>query len=166
MRVEILDFGSVERVARKLTRTAQSARPVPMRRAFNRIETEMRLSVRSQFRTRGRRGATSWANLKEDTVRKKGNSKILYTKGANPDYSDLGNDALFRSFTIRSDPDHIYEVTGYIMEFGSANPHAALMQDGAPGRNIPARPMMRFTKVDRVRWKEIISARLMEVWMK
>jgi phage gpG-like protein len=158
------DFGDAERVAKKLAITADEARPVPMKAVFNKIETEMRLAVGGEFRSQGRRGATSWAKLKEETIRKKGNSRILYTRGANPEYSNLGNDALFRSLTIRSDPDHIYKIAGYIMEFGTSNPHAAIHQKGAPSRNIPKRPFLRFTRRDVDVWKGLISAHLLKVW--
>lgn len=166
MLVRILDFGDAERVARKSATSARQARPVPMRSVFNKIEAEMRLAIGGEFRSQGRRGATSWRHLKEETIRKKGNSRILYTKGSNPDYSNLGNDALFRSLTVRNDPDHIYNVIGYTMEFGTSNPHAKLMQEGAPGRNIPARPFLRFTKKDMEIWKALVSEHLMKAWLK
>jgi phage gpG-like protein len=166
MYMQIFDFGDAERVASKLGITAEQARTTPMRSVFNKIETEMRLSVGNEFRSQGRRGATSWRKLKEDTVRKKGNERILYTRGSLPGYSDLGNDALFRSLTVRNDPDHIYEVAGYVMEFGTYNPHAKFHQEGAPGRNIPPRPFLRFTRKDMDIWKGLISAHLMKAWAK
>lgn len=154
----IKDFGTTERTAKKLGRGAAAAQV--MEAPFAEIVADMMRTEIAVFASEGRRGGGSWKKLKEDTVRKKGNTELLRTRGAKPKYSRPGNDALFKSVTVPGAKFQIVRITNNIVEFGTDAPHADAMQHGAPSKNIPARPFFKFTVHDVERWHRIILGHL------
>jgi phage gpG-like protein len=110
------------------------------------------------FRSQGRRGGGSWARLKPDTVRKKGDWFILRTDRANPGYSKIGKsnsvDTLYNSVTKPNAAYQIWRIEKNALLFGTARPYAGVHQYGSSKRHIPARPFLRFLDTDVRRWDD------------
>jgi hypothetical protein len=153
---EFFGFEDAFRVADKFQFTAGKAEPLALRPAMYEIAGEMMLAEGVMFRSQGRRFGGSWKHLKPDTVRQKGNTRILFSKGSNPTYGSLGNqNTLYRSLTYPNAPYQILHVLGYDMEFGTERPYAHVHQHGG-GNYVPARPFLRFGIGDRRKWNRII----------
>jgi phage gpG-like protein len=161
---EALNFGDAKRVANKFVRSAAEAEPTYLRAALLEIARLMTLSERITFAQKGRRGGKGWPALKEDTIRKKYNERILYTSGSNPGYSSLGNDTLYKSVSQMNAPYQILNIFGYEMEFGTSRPEAQSHQFGAPSRNIPQREFLKFTGGDRQEWNTVLRRHLTQPW--
>lgn len=152
MAVTILtDFGASERTAAIMEEAANKS--INMAPALEEISVEMMLAEEALFRSQGRRGGGSWKRLKESTVKRKGNNKILM---GTPD------EALFKSLTERDAPYQILNITPTSIEFGTDRPWAASHQSGAPTANIPARPFLRFAPYDYAKWEKILLKYLMK----
>jgi hypothetical protein len=111
----------------------------------------------AQFSSQGRRGGGSWAQLKPDTVRKKGTSEILRTRGASPGYSKFPEDSLFKSLTEPEAEFQVLHVTKSSIIFGTTHPFAEKLNR--------ERPFMRFLATDRARWGRMIAEHLMAPFM-
>jgi len=155
-------FGDQQRVAGKFKIAAKEAEPTYLRMALLEIAQNMRLAEDALFRSQGRRGGGSWKQLKDDTVQKKGMSKIMFTEGSRAGYSDLGNNTLYLSLTQEGAPYSVLNIVGYDLEFGTDRPYAELHQTGKGG--MPKREIMRFTPFDRRRWNNILNRHLMRPW--
>ena len=156
MLIRLFDYGDADRVANEFSQAATTAHPRRMRTAFLKIGAEMRLVETAIFRSSGRRGGGSWKRLKEDTIRKKGDSRILFTRDANAGYSSIGGDALYKSLTKKDDPYHIFNIVQYELEFGTSRPNAWVHEEGYPPQGIPARPFLKFTQRDIDGYKAIL----------
>lgn len=110
------------------------------------------------FETQGRRGGGSWKKLKPETVRKKGTTEILRTRGAKSGYSRFPADSLFKSLTEPGAPYNVTEVTRNRIAFGTKHPYAEVIAS--------QRPFMRFTESDVNRWNDMIAMYLMEPFLK
>ena len=155
MAFRITDFGGATRVAAKFNTAAilvQRMRPI-----FEAIADDMLRVNAAWFSSDGRRGGGSWARLKPDTVRKKGDTQILRTEYAKPGYSSIGGNALYRSLTERDAPYSILHIENYSIEIGTDRPYAGVHDAGSSKRNIPKRPVMRFTAADLNRWSNLIA---------
>ena len=148
--------GSPEQVVTLLKlggRQARNTRVVMERIVADMMEVEARI-ISSQ----GRRGGGSWRRLKPDTVKKKGTTEILRTRGAKAGYSKFPADSLFRSLT---EPGAEYQVLGISRNrivFGTDHPFAEVI-----GAN---RPFMRFMNTDADRWKGMLAEYLMEPFIR
>jgi hypothetical protein len=159
--VEFIGFGDAERVSANLRLTADKATSIALRGAMYEIAGEMMLAEGVMFRSQGRRFGGSWRHLKEDTIRKKGNARILFTTGSKPKYDYIDNNALYRSLTYPNAPYQILNIRGYDLEFGTNRPYSWVHQYGsAADRNIPARPFLRFGKGDVDKWNVILRRHL------
>lgn len=158
---QIVDFGTVEKEARKLTHMAQLAlETLPV---TEEISLDMFRIEREIFASGGRRGGGSWAQLKADTVRKKGTTEILRTSGANEGYSVLGPDALYTSVTEPGAEYQVLEVGNTEIAFGTSHPFGAEHQYG--NARVPARPFVNFTYRDTTRWADMLYAHLMKAFV-
>jgi phage gpG-like protein len=160
----ITDFGDSERVARKFEATSALARN--LKPIMEEVATDMMRVEGILFRSDGRRGGGSWARLKPDTVRKKGDTQILRTEYAKPGYSSIGGNALYRSLTERDAPYQILHITDYTIEFGTDRPWAGVHEHGSAKRKIPRRPLMKFTAADLNRWSGMVSDFITEPFKK
>lgn len=144
----LIDFeGSIAKVEASLEASARAAlNPQP---AFRIIYEDLLRIEKAIFASQGRRGGGSWRRLKPDTIKRKGSSEILVDTGA-----------LKTSLTEPGAPYQILNMGNTEMEFGSELGTAAIHQSGAPSRNIPARPMIRFTQADHARWNDILLQHL------
>lgn len=158
MEIRIIDLDSHE-LARKMELGAENA--ANMTAPMTEIGLDMLRVTESVFHSNGRRGGGSWRRLKPDTVRKKGGSEILRTSGARPGYSDIGNNALYKSVTQLGAPFQILRITNRVIDFGTDRPQAGVQQYGSAKRKIPARPFLRFTTNDTNRWMGMLRNHLM-----
>jgi phage gpG-like protein len=149
MIVDIIDLNSPH-VAKVLFRSANQARS--FKKPLEIIRTDMFRIEEALFRSQGKRGGGSWKRLKPDTIRKKGNSKIIYTEGSNSFYSAYGNNTLVKSLTQKDAPFHSSHIGNHVLSFGTDRPWAESHQYGAPGASIPRRELIRFTPRDQERW--------------
>lgn len=130
--------------------------------AFEEIFVDMLLTTDTQIKSQGRRGGGSWAALKPDTVRKKGgDTRILYTEGAPPKYSEPGGDALVKSVTKAEAPYQVFQMTNESLIFGTSLDYGQTIQKGSSRRNIPARPFLKVLQGDVDRWTSLITRRFM-----
>jgi phage gpG-like protein len=159
---ELFDFGDARRVSEKFMQASVDAEPIRLRGAMHEIAFDMMRAEQILFRSQGRRGGGSWAHLKEETERKKGNSRILFTSGSKPGYSDPGNNTLYRSLTVTNAPYQVLTIAGYELEFGTDRPYAYVHQVGGGNKGgVPARPFLKFTLFDRKRWLGIVEKHLL-----
>ena len=98
---------------------------------MERIAADMMRATESLIHSHGRRGGGSWARLKPDTVRKKGDTRILYTSGARPGYTQFGDNTLVRSVTEPNAPYQILNVRNSFIEFGTDRPWAEVVARGS-----------------------------------
>lgn len=156
MRIIATDFGTAELEAARLAAVARAARDTQP--VMYRIVRDMFRIEGILFQSQGRRGGGSWKRLKEDTIRKKGTTRILFTRGADPSYKSLpGDDVLFQSVARPGAAYQDVKVFRNRIEFGTRRPHAASHQYGAPRKNIPARPFIEFLATDEIRWRRWIG---------
>jgi phage gpG-like protein len=160
MHFVILDFGTPQKLSRKMVESselASSMEPVMIQIAADMLETE-----RVIFQAQGRRGGGSWRSLKPDTIRRKGSgTRILFTSEAHHGYGS-GTDALYRSVTQVGAPNQILQIDKNSVTLGTTRPYAKAMQEGSPHRNIPARPFMTFLPSDIDRWERMIAKRIVK----
>jgi phage gpG-like protein len=164
MTFRIVDFGDATKVARKLKtsgKLAENTKPI-----MEEIADDMLRIEAIVFSSGGRRGGGSWARLKPDTVRKKGDTEILRTENANPGYSDIGGNALFKSLTERDAPFQILDVTAVSVELGTDRPWAFVHEYGSAKKKIPARPFIRFLPTDIAKWSRWIGSYVTEPFRK
>lgn len=159
MRTRILETG-IKKAEYHLRMGAKKATNFKL--VFNEIGLDMLEIEKSIFSSRGHRGGGSWAALKPDTVRKKGNTQLLYTTGAKPGYSKNGNNALYSSVSELDAPGQIFQTYKHSLHFGTSLPEGWTMQQGAPAKNIRARPFLKFTERDTIKWERMILDHLME----
>lgn len=154
----LVDFGTIEQQVKRFTKGASLA--VETESVMTEILADMFTVEKNLFNSQGRRGGGSWAKLKPDTVKRKGNTTIYKTSDAAAGYAS-GDDALIKSLT---EPDAPYQeavVTRDTISFGTNHPHAAVLNFGSDSRGIPARPLIKFTDRDLDRWSDMIFAHLM-----
>lgn len=156
---ELVDLGSVHKVAGEIKKLGNNARHNS--EVLHLILLDMMKVEEAVFRSQGRRGGGSWKRLKDSTKEKKGMSKILYTAGANPNYSSYGDDTLVKSLTEEDAPFQISDTSNNTVLFGTSRPWAAVHQSGSEKRSIPARPFLRFTNYDMARWSRMLEAHLL-----
>lgn len=157
---KIEDYDTPTLVGRRLIEASE--KPRQMKSVMNNIFLEMLIGNEANIRSGGVRGGGSYAQLKPRTIEKKGTAEILYTRGANPKYSSIGNDALVNSVTQNKRRFQIKEVTNTTVKLGTTRPYAGTHQYGNPARRIPRRPFLQFTQYDVDRWNKMIAAKLME----
>ena len=162
MAFQIIDLSDVVRVAEKFKASADFAEH--MKPVMENVATDMLRVTQAVFSSNGRRGGGSWARLKPDTVKKKGDTEILRTEHANPGYSSIGNNALYRSVTEREAEFGVLHTTNFTVEYGTDRPYAGVHQQGSLKRNIPARPFLRFTAFDISRWSKWVEDWTMQPW--
>lgn len=154
------DNGDFFRVGERLEE-AGAAAVVGMDEVMNLILLDMMRANAENIASGGRRFGGSYANLRPDTVKKKGGAEILYTMGARPNYTKLGDDTLVRSVTEPgAEYQHAYTDNEHV-ELGTDRPYAATHQYGHPGRHIPRRPFLVAAPQDQARWKGWIAEKLM-----
>jgi hypothetical protein len=163
MQVLFRDFGDARRVANKFQRTAGRASIREIHYAFAKIVREMDRAEGALFRSQGRRGGGGWKRLKQETIRKKGNSRILFTKGSRSGYQS-GNDELYGSLTQYFHKYKVLEFEGYNLAYGTDRPGARAQHFGSARQNIPARPIMKFTRADEAEWKRILLQHMLSPW--
>lgn len=159
------EFGDASRVANKLERGAGRASTQQIHYAFAKIVREMDRAEGALFRSQGRRGGGSWRRLKAETIRKKGNSRILFTKGSKQGYKS-GDDLLYESLTQYFAKYKVLEFEGYNLVYGTDRPGARVHQHGNPEQNIPARPIIKFTAADEREWRRILLQHLLDPFNK
>lgn len=147
----ILDMQGATDVFRKFEKAAVDAENTLG--AMADIAANMVEAEDSLFMSQGRRGGGSWAPIKFDTEFRKGSSIILVDTGR-----------LYESLTKIGSPDQILVIRPTEVEFGTNVPYANIHQTGAPRRNIPKRPIIRFTAGDRQRWVDILEKHLMRAF--
>jgi len=149
MQFAFTDHGDLMNLTKKLEymgKQARHTRPVMSRISLDMMEIEKKV-----FSSNGRRGGGSWAKLKNSTVRWKGSTAILRTRGSRPGY-DSGKDYLFKSLTVKGAKYSVNVVTNNSVTFGTTRPAAVVHQTGSARNNTPARPFIKFTKLDQLRW--------------
>lgn len=168
MNFRIVQFGDAQRLAGEMRMSADAAEdtfPVVQRVIMDMLRVEGIL-----FRSNGRRGGGSWAHLRPNTVKKKGNTKILRTSGSNPGYSVVDQfenaNTLFNSLVMRGAPFQILEFTKDHIEFGTERPGASAHQFGNPRKHVPARPIIRFLPEDYDRWAGFYARHTMRPFTK
>jgi phage gpG-like protein len=72
-----------------------------------------------------------WAALKERTIKKKGFDTVL-----------IESNYMRSSLLFTGAPDHVEDIEERYLTWGTSDPKAAIHQDGAPQKNIPARPFV------------------------
>lgn len=148
MQIVIMDFGSVETVAVHMAQSADNAIDtlIPMRA----ISNDLFAIERSQFVSNGRRGGGSWAPLKPDTIKRKGNARILV--------EDRG---LVDSVTHRDAEFQILEVQNTELIFGTSRPWAWTHQGPSRAReDLPVRQFIKILPTDVNRWAGMIARHL------
>jgi hypothetical protein len=128
-------------------------RGVDTRVVMEKIVADMMRVETAIFSSQGRRGGGSWAGLKPDTVRKKGTTEILRTRGAKAGYSKFPEDSLFRSLTEPGAEYQVLDISRNRVLFGTDHPYAEVIAE--------RRPFMKFTNVDAERWKAMIAEHLL-----
>ena len=161
--LHITDEGTPQIVGRLLE--ASGEQTLDMASTMEAIYYEMLYANLKQIDSGGRRGGGSYANLTENTVKKKGTGDILYTMGARPKYTKFGDDTLVRSVTQPDGPMQVKTVTNTTVIIGTDRPYAGAHQYGAPKRGIPRRPFLNITKGDREKYGDMIARKLMEPLM-
>jgi hypothetical protein len=161
MYVELFDLGDAERVASELSGSAFQAKPRQIHKAYRQIGFLMHEAEVQLFKSRGRRGGGSWAQLADSTVERKGNSRILFTTGSRPGYGS-GKDALYRSLTGFRRKYSVFSYQGYDLEFGTTRPWAEKHMTGRTKSKMPARPFIKFTPYDIGKWKVVMVQHLIE----
>lgn len=140
------------REAERLYGTAAATRGTS--KVMRRILINMMTVTNRQIRSKGRRGGGSYRRLADDTVRRKGSTKILYTKGARQGYSEFGDDTLVKSVTRPGAEFQVSEYTRTTVTFGTELEYAHYHQVGGP--KIPKRPILKFIPSDVKRWEDMI----------
>lgn len=151
MEFNITSEGTAEHVALLLRSGARRGRDTHA--VMDKIVADMMRVERAVFDSQGRRGGGSWARLKPDTVKKKGTTEILRTRGAKAGYSKFPADSLFRSLTELGAEYQILDVGNDRILFGTDHPYAEVIAG--------QRPFMNYTNYDAERWKLMIAEHLM-----
>lgn len=127
-------------IDRELTRF--SARNLNAAPAFAAIIEDIQDVLEEEFETEGSSTGSKWAPLKEETILAKAAQEL--------DPRILHATLLLReSLTGKDDSAEIKVIDPQGFEFGSAVDYGPVHQKGAPSKNIPARPFLRFTEVDK-----------------
>lgn len=146
------DHGSAEQLAKKLELSGLHA--LDNRTPLAEISANI-FEIEGQiFASGGRRGGGSWAQLKPETIKRKGSTEILV------DYSYLKD-----SVTIPGAPFQILEIGNESLVFGTDRPYAFVHQHGSVKAHVPARPFIRFLPTDISRWTRIIAAHLLSPFL-
>src|SRR5215467_9037508 len=156
MKLKVLDFGTAVNESMRLYGTVIAAQNI--KPALEDIYVDMIRVEGIIFDSQGRRGGGSWKRLKEETIRKKGSTRLLFTADANYHYKELkGPDLLAKSMTERGAQYQVLHTDKSHIVFGTDRPYAAVHQRGKASRGIPARPFLRFLPVDERRWANMIG---------
>lgn len=161
--IHITDEGTPKIVGDRLIASGEST--TEMAEVMELIFLDMLEANRVQIDSGGRRAGGSYANLRPDTIKKKGGADILYTIGARPNYTKYGDDTLVRSVTQADGPFQIKEVTNTTVVLGTDRPYAGAHQYGSSKRNIPRRPFLLITKGDEEKYAGMIARKLMEAFL-
>jgi len=158
--MSISDSGDARMVGNRLIQSGE--RIATMKPVMEEIFIDMLIGNEANIRSEGRRGGGSYAQLRLNTLRKKGSAEILYTRGARPNYTKLGDDTLVNSVT-QLDADYQAKSVGqaHVM-LGTNRPYAGAHQHGSPTRRIPRRPFLQYTQRDVDRWNYMIRRELMK----
>jgi phage gpG-like protein len=157
-----IDDGGTPQIVGDLLIESGDAAVLGMEKVMELIFYDMLVGNLAQITGEGHRGGGSYAQLKENTIKKKGSAEILFTMGARPKYSTLGNDTLVNSVTQPDAEYQIKHVTNDQVILGTDRPYAGAHQYGSSARKIPARPFLSIIPSDRARWNRWIAERLME----
>lgn len=144
----VKDFGTPTMVASNLSKGAVAA--VDTQVVMAAIVLDMIRASLALFNSQGRRGGGSWKRLKPETIQRKGSEIILVETGA-----------LRASLTELGAPFQILSVTNNSIEFGTSHPAAGIHQYGTRDGRIPARPIIKFTPRDDVKWTNMITRHIM-----
>jgi phage gpG-like protein len=156
--IHIEDYDSIQKEVKRLEKMKNA--PRYMAPVMNKILVDMARATGELIKSEGRRGGGSFKRLKPETIKKKGNKRILYTSGSSEGYSTLGGSALVHSVTYKTGGRFaVREHDQRSVTFGTTHPYADVHQEGG-GRNIPARPFILFTEYDINRWKRWMLAHL------
>lgn len=146
----ILDFSDTN-VAHKLEQAGRAG--TETMHAMADIAANMMEAEDQLFLSQGRRGGGSWKPLKPDTIWRKDSSVIL-----------VDTTELYESLTKVGSEFQVLNIGNTEIEYGTDVPYANIHMTGAPRRNIPARPFIRFTATDRQHWIDILSNHLMRAF--
>ena len=140
-------------VERKLLRFAEAADD--MTPAWKRIDEQIRGFERSQFGTQGASGSGGWAPLKPRTVAFKARNnldpRILHATGR-----------LRKSFTNKTDPDHVLRFGKDWFFSGSKTPYAGVHQNPKPSNPLPQRRPVELTETQRKAIVRTVQAHLVK----
>jgi phage gpG-like protein len=106
------------------------------------IMKDLMLIERVQFLTEGAHGSGGWAKLKDKTLAAK------RAQGLEP-WILRATETLFKSLTEEGATGQIHEVTRDGLHFGTDVKQAIFHQRGAPGANIPRRPIVQLREDER-----------------
>lgn len=160
MKFGVSDYGTPKIVGLRLDKSGQNT--LGMKKVMELIFIDMLVGNEANIRSGGHRGGGSYAELRPNTLKKKGSAEILYTRGSREGYKKLkGDDLLVSSVTQPDAPYQIRRVTRDRVELGTKRPRARVHQYGSSKRNIPARPFLQFTLHDVDRWNGWIAEELM-----
>lgn len=152
MRFLLFDGGTIQRQAVK--QASSTRRAINFRPVMEEIALDMMRITDQNFQTQGRRGGGSWKKLKPDTVRRKGNSRILFSSGMNPGYDASGVDELYKSVSKPGGPGQEIKIFKSSVHFGTKVKHAKHHQYGTAF--IPKREFIKFLPRDQERWRGMI----------
>jgi len=156
----ITDYGTAKIVADRMDLSARQVDTLVS--VWDRVIVDLMKNTKEQISSRGARSGEGWQILEADTIKKKGNSKLLYTAGSKPKYDYIDNDALVRSVTIPGAPFQIRETSNFGFEFGTDRPYAYTHQHGSAARNIPARPFLVVLPKDSAKWNRWVAAHVVK----
>jgi phage gpG-like protein len=156
----ITDSGTPKIVGTRLTESGDMT--LEMNEVMKLILLDMMRANAENIASGGRRFGGSYANLRPNTVIKKGGAEILYTMGSRPNYTKLGDDTLVRSVTEPDTPYQISKTTNDSVVLGTNRPYAGTHQRGNVERKIPRRPFLVAATQDKERWNRWITDKLME----
>lgn len=161
MKFRVTDDGTPRILAQRLVQSGLSVEQLES--VFAEAALDMMRVTKVQIESRGRRGGGSWAGLRPDTIRKKGNSEIFFTAGSNQGYTKLiGRDTLVKSVTVKGAKYQSLRLNNTGFWFGTKRPYAKVQQYGG-GRKVPARPFLVVLPGDIDRWKGMILNHLLRV---
>lgn len=145
----ILDTGDADRLAVKLTESAEAA--TSFAEPFLEIELDMYRIEKAIFSSGGRRGGGSWKKLADSTAKRKGDVKIL-----------RDTDALYNSLTEPDAPYQILDITPHMLVFGTERPYSVVHQMGSTAAGVPRRPFIKFLPTDIDRWSRLLLSHVMK----
>jgi hypothetical protein len=156
----VTDYGTPKIVADRLLESG--ARVDTLETVWEVIKLDLLKITETQISSGGRRGGGSYRKLQDETIRKKGNARILYTAGSREVYDRIDSDALVRSVTVDRAPFQIWVSTKDSFEFGTDRPWAFVHQYGSDYKNRPARPFLRLLPTDATKYRDMIATYILE----